>query len=84
MANGLLLRADIHTLFDLALLAVNPATLTVVLSDQIAGDYYKPLEDRPLNLPADPQSHPSNALLAERWAWFQGKQISLSPPSSSG
>lgn len=33
-ANGLLLRADIHTLFDLGLLAVNPETLTVVISDR--------------------------------------------------
>ena len=75
-ANGLLLRADIHTLFDLALLAVNPATLTVVLSDQIAGDHYTPLKDRPLVLPTDPQSRPDSALLAERWEWFHSKQTS--------
>ncbi|MFM7606242.1 MAG: HNH endonuclease, partial [Prosthecobacter sp.] len=31
--NGLLLRADIHTLFDLNLLAINPATQTVELDE---------------------------------------------------
>jgi hypothetical protein len=84
VTNGLLLRADIHTLFDLALLAVNPVTLTVVLSDQIAGDHYTPLKDRPLKPPADPQSHPDSALLAERWEWFYTMQTSTPPPGLPG
>jgi hypothetical protein len=81
VGNGLLLRADIHTLFDLGLLAINPATLTVVISDQLPGDHYKSLKGRPLNLPADPELRPSHARLAERWAWFQDKQTGL--PSAS-
>lgn len=81
VANGLLLRADIHTLFDLGLLAVNPATLTVVISDQLPGDHYISLKDRPLNLPANPKLHPSHTLLAERWVWFQDKQTGLAPTS---
>jgi HNH endonuclease len=68
VANGLLLRADIHALFDLGLLAVNPATRTVVISDLLPGDHYKPLHDRPLNFPASPDLHPDHALLVERWA----------------
>lgn len=71
VANGLLLRADIHGLFDLGLLAVNPETRAVVISDLLPGDHYKPLHDRPLNLPANPALHPDQALLVERWTWFE-------------
>jgi putative restriction endonuclease len=74
VTNGLLLRADIHVLFDLGLLAVNPATCTVMTSDRLSGKHYKSLHGRLLNLPANPALHPSPALLTERWTWFEGKQ----------
>ena len=77
VTNGLLLRADIHTLFDLGLLAVNPATRTVVISDLLSGDHYKSLQGRPLTLPANPELHPNHALLTERWTWFEDKQTGL-------
>ncbi|MGH7514916.1 MAG: HNH endonuclease [Gemmatimonadales bacterium] len=77
VTNGLLLRADIHALFDLGLLAVNPATRTIVISDQLSGHHYKSLQDRPLNLPAIPELHPDHDLLTERWTWFEDKQTSL-------
>jgi hypothetical protein len=37
--NGLLLRSDIHTLFDLELIAINPDTLEVEVHDNISRDY---------------------------------------------
>lgn len=37
LSNGLLLRADIHTLFDLGLLAVDTGSWTVVASDSVLG-----------------------------------------------
>jgi putative restriction endonuclease len=77
VTNGLLLRADIHALFDLGLLAVNPANRTIVISDQLSGDHYKSLQGKPLNLPADPVLHPDHGLLTERWTWFEGKQTGL-------
>lgn len=38
LANGLLLRADLHTLFDLGLLRIDPATLTVEMHPLVMGD----------------------------------------------
>lgn len=38
--NGLLLRADIHTLFDLNLISINPSTFEVVISDLIIDSEY--------------------------------------------
>jgi hypothetical protein len=37
--NGLLLRADVHTLFDLNLIGVNPATMTVEVHPDAKSDY---------------------------------------------
>lgn len=45
-SNGLLLRADIHTLFDLYMLSIDPATNTVVLSEQLQETPYAKLAGR--------------------------------------
>ena len=43
--NGLLLRADIHTLFDQLLLSINPNSLKVIISQDIAHTEYATLQD---------------------------------------
>jgi hypothetical protein len=49
--NGLLLRADIHTLFDLGLFRIDPATYTVILSPALMAGSYAGLAGIKLNLP---------------------------------
>lgn len=53
VSNGLLLRADIHTLFDLSLIAVEAQTLIVRVSPSLAGTEYADLDGRPLRPTAD-------------------------------
>jgi hypothetical protein len=48
VSNGLLLRADIHTLFDLRLIAIDPDTLTVLVSPNLDGTEYAQLKGRAL------------------------------------
>ena len=43
VTNGLLLRADIHTLFDCGLLSIDPAARTIVIADSLAGSTYEGL-----------------------------------------
>jgi putative restriction endonuclease len=38
--NGLLLRADLHSLFDLGLLSVDPTTFTVVIASDLERTTY--------------------------------------------
>lgn len=65
--NGLLLRADIHTLFDLQLLAINPITLTVELSPELAASEYEAFSGKTLVLPTLDVCRPSrDALRAHR------------------
>ncbi len=66
-SNWLLLRADIHTLFDLNLIAIEPYTLTVRLAPNLSNTTYSALSGQPLNLPADPAATPSTEALQQRW-----------------
>lgn len=49
ISNGLLLRADIHTLFDLRLIAIDPETLMVLVSPELDGTEYAGLRNRKLD-----------------------------------
>ena len=67
-SNGLLLRADIHTLFDLDLLGIDPATLRVSLHAKLKGMGYDQLAGTTLAC----ESHLlSREALDSRWRKFQ-------------
>lgn len=56
--NGLLLRADIHTLFDLGHITVN-SDMSVRISEALGRTTYKDLAGRKIALPKNPDQHPS-------------------------
>lgn len=51
LSNGLLLRSDLHTLFDLGLLAVDTASMTVVLAPELEGTSYGEFIGTPVSVP---------------------------------
>ncbi|SER74954.1 HNH endonuclease [Pseudomonas sp. NFACC02] len=59
VSNGLLLRADIHTLFDLGLLWVDPDSRLVKLAEGLKGSEYSHLHDKPISAPDNGSDHPS-------------------------
>ncbi|GAA2341329.1 HNH endonuclease signature motif containing protein [Dactylosporangium salmoneum] len=63
ITNGLLLRADLHTLFDLHLVAVDHNG-NLVVSSHLDGSSYATLQGRPLRLPQQPAHRPSKRGLA--------------------
>lgn len=67
ITNGILLRADIHTLWDLGLIAVDPMTRTVWVSSEITDSTYRVLSGAPLVLPLDLAQWPSGAALEQQW-----------------
>jgi HNH endonuclease len=67
VTNGLLLRADIHTLFDTGHIRIDPETMTVVLSAELASTCYQDLAGRPIVFPARAADKPSKEALQERW-----------------
>lgn len=66
--NSLLLRCDLHTLFDLDLLGIDPATLTVHLHPSAAQQGYAQFHGVVLS---GTVQRPSRAALALRWQAFQ-------------
>lgn len=64
--NGLLLRADLHTLFDLGLLRIDPHTRQVHLAESARADY-PGLHGCALREPRDASQRPSKQALEQRW-----------------
>jgi putative restriction endonuclease len=69
--NGLLLRSDLHTLFDLGLLAIDPATMTVALHPALLEMGYGTFDGAPLF--TNGTSGPDHAALTERWEFFRSR-----------
>jgi len=59
VSNGLLLRADLHTLFDLGLIAVDTSEMTLLVSEGLRGTMYEKLAGTPLLIPEAKGSQPS-------------------------
>jgi predicted restriction endonuclease len=70
VSDGLPLRADIHTLFDLNLLGVNPVTLAVELAPALRDSSYRNLHGKSLRKPNEKRSQPSADALKRKWDAF--------------
>ncbi|MCA1790422.1 MAG: HNH endonuclease [Thioalkalivibrio sp.] len=64
--NGILLRADLHSLFDDGLLKIDPSTLSIVLHPSLRDGPYAALNGTTLRPRVD-ASQPSREYLRERW-----------------
>ena len=71
VTNGLLLRADIHTLLDLRLLTPDPTTRTIVISKLLAGTQYEALSARQLADPLAAWQRPDPDALKIIWQDFR-------------
>lgn len=71
ISNGLLLRSDIHNLFDFKLLAIDPKTLLVHLNERLDTSTYTGLQNLPLKTPVNPLQWPDVDALEERWGEFK-------------
>lgn len=71
--NGLLLRADLHKMFDLHLFSIDPNTRTVCLSVELMGSEYECFDGTPLRQTSDPIMTPMSEALRhheERCGWI--------------
>ncbi len=67
--NGLLLQADIHTLFDLGLLVITEGYHVKLSTVALEDDSYANLESMQLSLPDDQTQHPSLEALGRHRKW---------------
>lgn len=68
--NGLLLRSDIHDLFDLGLITFDTSSMTVILHESLMSTAYANLHQLPLRLPAKKEHLPSKVYLDWHRAWW--------------
>jgi hypothetical protein len=68
LSNGLILRGDLHTLFDLGLMAVDADSLTVVLSPALLHTSYGEFHGRQLSVPESAAAQPSDEALRQHRA----------------
>ena len=71
--NGLLLRADLHKMFDLHLFSIDPNTRTVRLSAELMGSEYACFDGLPLRQTLDSSMAPMSEALShheERCGWI--------------
>ncbi|MBO3463032.1 HNH endonuclease [Aetokthonos hydrillicola Thurmond2011] len=71
--NGLILRSDIHTLFDLYLLTIHPETKKICLAPELQNTSYGELNGKTINLPKEITLYPNKEAL--EWHYKQCKWI---------
>lgn len=67
VTNGILLRADLHTLFDLGLLCIEPQTYIVRVANALCNTEYFQLHGKRLRLPTDFHCWPDNDSLRAKF-----------------
>lgn len=74
VCNGLLLRCDLHALFDALLLAIEPKSHVVHLAASArATPGYADFHGKKITLPQDPTHRPDSGALGRRWEVFIAK-----------
>ena len=68
--NGILLRADLHTLLDKQLIAINPDSRRLQLSRSLQDTVYSSLTGKPITDPQDPATALAEKLLRQAWTEF--------------
>jgi HNH endonuclease len=63
--NGLLLRTDIHTLFDLKLIAIDATSMCLLVSSSLDGTCYEELRGKAIKIPDGVPNRPSREALEE-------------------
>jgi putative restriction endonuclease len=74
--NGLLLRTDLHTLFDLGLLGIRPDTLAVLFHPEVLAAGYGVFNEASLYV--NGTSGPDREALDERWVLFMDGKLDAS------
>lgn len=69
VTNGILLRTDLHSLFDRGLLAINPSSRTVVVASSLDGTEYSEYQGQRIIEPQSSADRPSGAGLSAHLDW---------------
>jgi hypothetical protein len=74
-SNGLLLRADIHTLFDMMQLTIDPEAMRVLVASKLEKTPYQGFHQQKLKLPGNERDMPSQEALKKHCLQFRKHDI---------
>ena len=74
VCNGLLLRLDLHSLFDAFRFSFEPEGLRVQLSATLRGGYYKIIDGAKLRQPEQVESQPNREALSQHYNEFVSRE----------
>jgi hypothetical protein len=74
LSNGLLLRGDIHTLFDRHLLSINPDTYSIEISLELSKTCYQQFHDKLIRFPKEKAFKPARNALQQHYIQFLSQQ----------
>lgn len=69
VANGLLLRADVHNLFDLGLMSIHPSGKRILIKEALRATKYCGFENKKIGLPSTDSECPSEEALFYHANW---------------
>lgn len=69
-SNGLLLRKDVHSLFDRYLLSINPDTYTIEIAPDLSNTCYQSLQGKLIRLPQEKAYIPAQSALKHHYTQF--------------
>ena len=72
-SNGFVLRADIHTLWDLGLIAIDPTNMTINIHQLLEGSEYDKYHLNKIELDLPKNEAPSQKSLEQQWILFKNK-----------
>jgi hypothetical protein len=64
--NGILMRGDIHSLFDMDMIAIHPKTFRILISPELVGTAYEHLKKAKFKKPKNSEHRPTPDALLER------------------
>ena len=70
-SNGLLLRSDIHMLFDLHLLSIHPETMTVLIDSSLINTCYREFAGKCLQSPSNKAFEPNTEAIKQHYKIFR-------------
>lgn len=80
ISNGLLLRADLHTLWDLGLIAIDPDELTVWINPTVSDVTYRSFNGLKITMPLPEHLRPSIEALRAQWQLARSRNIRGNEP----
>lgn len=83
-SNGLLLRADLHLLYDAHLISIRPDSMAVEIAESLHNSLYADYDSKQIRIPRRKEDRPSEARLLSHYTRFKENAVLSAAPAPGG